>query len=331
MIDLLPSAEQRDIVDAVSDPIVEILPLARLHAAPDEGRGWLGQLAELGVLAIALGEDAGGAGLSVVEEALLFERLGRQLASPAILASVIAAHIAADYDQPLAQAIGAGQRSVALAIPSGTAVLLLDPGASPDLVLLIGPDGPVLHDAAPASRGILDSSQWALPLESATLAGVGKLAAPAIAARAKLLIAAQLAGIAAAARDMGVDYAKLREQFGRPIGSFQAVKHHCADMAAAAMAAADLLAFAAVAQAQGRDDDGFQAEAALAVAIRAAVANAAANIQIHGGIGFSDEADPHLFVKHAHIWEAVSGGVEAVRAALLGESFPLQPAAPRRH
>jgi alkylation response protein AidB-like acyl-CoA dehydrogenase len=233
----------------------------------------------------------------------------------------------------VARAIAAAERTVALAMPSAPcAVLLIDPADAPDLVLLVAPEGPVLHDAAAlADRRPLDGGQWNLPLETARLAGAGRAAGPALAVHARLLIAAQLAGIAAGARDMAVDYAKLREQFGRPIGSFQAVKHHCADMATRAMAAADLLSFAAVALAQRRVDAGFQAGSALSVAMRAAVANAAANVQVHGGIGFSDEADAHLFVKHAHVWEAIAGGREAVHAMLLGEAFPLRPAAPRRH
>src|SRR3546814_7592323 len=86
---------------------------------------------------------------------------------------------------------------------------------------------------------------------------------------------------------MGVDYAGLREQFGRPIGTFQAVKHHCANMAIAARCARDQVSFAAVAIDEGRADAALQVESALFVAGTAAIENAGKNIQIHGGIGFS--------------------------------------------
>jgi alkylation response protein AidB-like acyl-CoA dehydrogenase len=110
---------------------------------------------------------------------------------------------------------------------------------------------------------------------------------------------------------MGVAYASTREQFGRPIGSFQAVKHHCANMALAARCAKDQTTFAAVAIDQGRDDAAFQVESAVFVAGSAALKNAGNNIQIHGGLGFSDEADPHLLIKRAQLLLAVAGGLEA--------------------
>jgi alkylation response protein AidB-like acyl-CoA dehydrogenase len=115
---------------------------------------------------------------------------------------------------------------------------------------------------------------------------------------------------------MGVEYAKLREQFGRPIGSQQAIKHHCANMAIAARCARDQVGFAAVAVDEGRADATLQVESALFVAGRAALDNAGANIQIHGGIGFSDEADPHLLLKRAQVLLAVAGGLEAANVRL---------------
>jgi alkylation response protein AidB-like acyl-CoA dehydrogenase len=129
--------------------------------------------------------------------------------------------------------------------------------------------------------------------------------------RLRLLDAAALAGIAQRAMEMGVAYAGSREQFGRPIGSFQAVKHHCANMAMSARCARDQTAFAAVAIDQSRNDAVFQVESALFMAGAAALENAGKNIQIHGGLGFSDEADPHLLIKRAQLLLAVAGGLEA--------------------
>jgi hypothetical protein len=129
--------------------------------------------------------------------------------------------------------------------------------------------------------------------------------------RLRLLDAAALAGIAEATLDMSVAYAGMREQFGRAIGSFQAVKHHCANMAMAARCARDQASFAAVAIDEGRDDAALQVESALFVSGSAALENAAKNIQIHGGIGFSDEADPHLFLKRAQLLITLAGGMDA--------------------
>lgn len=129
--------------------------------------------------------------------------------------------------------------------------------------------------------------------------------------RLRLIDAAALAGISQAAVDMSVAYAGTRAQFGRPIGSFQAVKHHCANMVSAARRARDQTCFAAVAIDEGRDDAALQVECALFVAGSAALENAGKNIQIHGGMGFSDEADPHLLIKRAQLLSTLAGGLEA--------------------
>jgi alkylation response protein AidB-like acyl-CoA dehydrogenase len=129
--------------------------------------------------------------------------------------------------------------------------------------------------------------------------------------RLRLIDAASLAGICQTALDMAVAYAGIRTQFGRVIGSFQAVKHHCANMAIAARCARDQTGFAAVALDEGRDEAALQVECALFVAASSALENAASNIQIHGGIGFSDEADPHLCLKRAQLLIAIAGGLEA--------------------
>jgi hypothetical protein len=134
--------------------------------------------------------------------------------------------------------------------------------------------------------------------------------------RLRLIDAAALAGIAEAALGMGVAYAGLRKQFGRPIGSFQAVKHHCANMAIAARCARDQAGFAAVAVDDRREDAALQVDCALLTAGTAALENAGKNIQVHGGIGFSDEAEPHLLLKRAQLLIALAGGFEATNTRI---------------
>lgn len=322
----LPTPDQRDIVGAVSEAIADILPLDRLHRTGQTDRDLLPDLAELGALGIALGEAVGGSGLGVVEEALIFEQLGRQLASPAIMASVLAGHASCD-----AEALASGQATAALAVrQSDDSLLLFDADDTPAQVVILNPASALCHPGLDlVGRTLMDQSQWSMPFETGRLFTAQEPSDPAKAAllhlRARLLIAAQLTGLSARARDMAVDYAKIREQFGKPIGSFQAVKHHCANMAVNSLASSDLLAFAATALDQGRDDAAFQVQAALAVAIRAAHANAGINLQIHGGIGFSDECDAHLLVKHAHVWDTLAGGARAAHAALRAETSPLAP------
>jgi len=133
---------------------------------------------------------------------------------------------------------------------------------------------------------------------------------------------ARVAGIAQAALEMAVAYARMREQFGRPIGSFQAVKHHAANMALSCRLACDQVTFAALAVDDGRRDAVLQVESAFFVAGSAAIDNAGKNIQIHGGIGFSDEADPHRLLKRARVLVEIAGGLEAAMTRV-GDAPPL--------
>src|SRR5262249_59097172 len=93
---------------------------------------------------------------------------------------------------------------------------------------------------------------------------------------------------------MSVEYGKVRQQFGRPIGSFQAIKHRCADMAVRAEVARSVVTYAAVALAEGDPDAARHAGIAKALAGNAALANATDNIQNHGGMGYTCEAHAHL-------------------------------------
>jgi alkylation response protein AidB-like acyl-CoA dehydrogenase len=120
--------------------------------------------------------------------------------------------------------------------------------------------------------------------------------------RAATLFAAEAAGIARWCLDTAVDYAKIREQFDRPIGSFQAVKHLCAEMLCRAEQAAALAWDAA------RAPDSLSAPAAAALALDAAVDNAKDCIQILGGIGFTWEHDAHLYLRRALANRQLLGG-----------------------
>jgi hypothetical protein len=125
--------------------------------------------------------------------------------------------------------------------------------------------------------------------------------------RAGLLICAQLTGVAEAARDDAVAYAKAREQFGQPIGAFQSLKHDCAEMAVRCEAAYAQTYFAGLAEQAEIADAPFQCAAASLLATDAALGNARGNIQIHGGIGFTSESDAHRFLKRAHLLSQLGG------------------------
>lgn len=316
--------EQLELVESFTRPLEELFPAARLHRAEHTDYDHWVTAAEFGWFGISLPEAQGGIGLSVVEEALLFARFGRHLLSPGFMAASLAAKTASRAgNASLAQQILAGDLPVAIARQAGQGELILVDGQRAALCLVLSAHGAALFTAeAVTHRKRLDGTQWSIALESATLPGnpLAQAAFAEIGADIHLLIAAQLTGIAAATLDMAVAYAQIRQQFGSPIGSFQAIKHYCTDMAMQLQAAKDSLSFAAVAVAQGRSDDRFQAACALVVAIRAAFFNTGKNIQIHGGMGFSAECDAHLFLKRAHVLETLAGGLKAGRAALRAES-----------
>lgn len=138
--------------------------------------------------------------------------------------------------------------------------------------------------------------------------------------RALMLLGAYAVGVGEGARDMAVDYAQVREQFDKPIGAFQSIKHICADMAIRSEAALCQAAFAALVMADDLPDTDFHAVASKIVATRAAVANAAANIQVHGAFGFTAEANAHHYLKRAHVTDMLWGSLREQRGRIL--TFP---------
>jgi alkylation response protein AidB-like acyl-CoA dehydrogenase len=302
-----PSAEQLALGSTIEESLVELLPLSRLHASSQEDAATWHSLEEIGIFGIGVSEELGGSGLGVVEEALIVTSLGRRLASPGVLATIGAALVRGTASL--------GSRAAA-AYRHGDRIILVDEPGSP-LVLLRDGSGAALHDSRACRSKALDDRLWL-----ATLHEVAEVGEPLVRfdasqlARLRLIDAAALAGIAAATLEVSVAYAQIRAQFGRPIGSFQAVKHHCANMAIAARCARDQTNFAAVALAEGRADAQMELECAFLAAGSAALENAKLTIQIHGGMGFSDEADPHLFLKRAQLLIAIAGGLEGARGRI---------------
>jgi alkylation response protein AidB-like acyl-CoA dehydrogenase len=180
----------------------------------------------------------------------------------------------------------------------------------------------VLNAPTLSGMSTLDLSRsWArLDLE-ATIADWTRLPAGTLALlRDALAVHRAFDALGAAARllDMTVSYAKQREQFGAPIGSFQAVKHHCADMAVAVEAGrASLWAAAHALDTASAAARSRAASAAAAYTKSAAAKVAGTALQVHGGIGFTWEHDLHLFLRRIKVDEAFNGSVAEHRAALL--------------
>jgi alkylation response protein AidB-like acyl-CoA dehydrogenase len=125
--------------------------------------------------------------------------------------------------------------------------------------------------------------------------------------RATLVVAAELCGVAQGAIELAAEQARTREQFGRIIGSYQGVAFQLAEAATARKAAWDLTLYAGWAVDNHRPDAEIQVHAAKAAAGRAAVFAAERCIQVHGGMGITMEADPHLFLRRALVLDAVLG------------------------
>ena len=310
--------DSRELVDSFTRPASTLLPVSRLRDDPQGDDGLWASVAELGWLGIGLPEEAGGVNLTLLEEVLAAQTFGRHLLSTNFLASVLAAHAFARLGcNDLATGLISGVRRAALGwrVTGGPGLAAVDAGSC-DYLVLLSPAGLDIYER-PAVV-IHDDVHWGWPVALAAVAAPAwSVSDPELVTRGQLLIAAMLAGIASEACDRGVEYAKVREQFGQPIGAFQAVKHHCANMAIAAHAARELVTFAALSVVEGTPDAPTLAPAALNLALRAAGGNAGTNIQVHGGMGFSDECDAHLFLKAARLLDAAAGGIDGVRRGML--------------
>jgi len=319
IIDLSLSDDQRMIEDGARDFLQGRLPAERLRAPQNHGGGaeramWE-ELSGLGLFGLASAEQDGGMGMGLAEQALVARAFGLVLASPALLAQLAAPHFASDTALRAALIAGTTRAAFANSLGDGTAHLIDGDGA--EQVLLLSPSGATL-----LPRGDFGEAEVAAGMdETVALARVATpplpLARNAAADRTSLLISAYLTGVAQAATSMAVAYAKTREQFGQPIGAFQAIKHQCADMASREAAAEAQCFFTAVGFGNGLDDAS-EIAAARMLAARAAIDNAKANIQIHGGMGFTAECDAHLFLKRAHLMALLGSSRAAERHRVLG-------------
>jgi len=330
MVDLIATDEQQQITASVADFLSAEMPLARLTSRrddPDADYRLFPRMAALGWFGLGLPEADGGLGLSAIEEASLFRELGRVLAPPAVLATCLAAELAAREGQAdLAAQFIAGQAIAALTLPAGPRRLVLEGRAATHLLFLSEDQCSLVETGAAGPLTPGRSADDALALDTLegvpTGSGVSGDAAARIWSRAKLLSAAMLAGVCEAARDAASEYAKVRKQFDQPIGVFQAVKHKCSDMAIRAEAVNAQLAFASICLRDARPDTAFQVNAAKLLAGQYALLSAKEAIQVHGAIGFTTELPLHLLLKRAHVLDQCLGGTRGAQVALLDEPAP---------
>jgi alkylation response protein AidB-like acyl-CoA dehydrogenase len=300
------SHQLRAATRAALEPATEGLPA-------DLGPVWE-QMAKLGWLGLHLPEEHGGSGFGMPELAVVVEALGAVPAHGPLLSTVVASAVVAAVGTPAQQAallpgLADGSTPSSVAVPADGALLLGGRWARLHLVTA-GPDDLVVvsaDDVTVQPVGGLDPTLGLARLEGQAAPDGEVLAGGRAVARRVLraLVAAEASGGAHTCLEVSVAYAKVREQFGRAIGSFQAVKHHLADM----VVRAEL----ATAAAWDAARTGSGAEADLAAAVAVVVAgdaydrNARMQVQLHGGIGFTWEHDAHLFLRRAAALRALVG------------------------
>jgi len=276
-------------------------------------------LAKLGWLGLHVPEEYGGEGYGLPELAVVLAELGRVVAPGPFLPTVLASAVLAEAGSPTLRAVllpelTGGTRTAAVGLAEADPArgwLVLGGGLADVLLLPSGDDLLVLDRSTVQVESVagLDPTRRVAWVRAGEVAQRGRIpGGRAVAVRlARTLAAAEAAGIGYACLDAAVEYAGLREQFGRTIGTFQAVKHHCANMAVDVELAA-AAAWDAARAPHGTDtgdstDTGASgnAEAELAAAVAAvralpgAVRAAEMNIQLHGGIGYTWEHDAHLY------------------------------------
>ena len=334
-MDLIPTDDQQQIIDLAADFIINELPLSRLfdaHYDADKARLQRQAMAQLGWIGIGLAEEGGGVGMTVVEEAFILREIGRVIGPTAIIPAILAAKLAQEAGlNDLRDALLSGEGGAALAVAetplsatadvvNGTARIYNVQDAQ--AVLAIVGDEALLLDASAASLQELPWLDAFTPVARRDLAGLPVLArvpAAATVHNGLLLTAAYLTGLAEGAVAMVQEYAGIRETFGRKIGAYQAVRHPIAEGAARSEHAKSLLYVAALALRDGRDDVALQLSSAKVVAHRAATRNADINIQLHGGIGITNDLPAHHFMKRALMLAPWFGGRKPLLDALLDE------------
>jgi alkylation response protein AidB-like acyl-CoA dehydrogenase len=318
----------------------------RRHLASGEpyDRALWQAMADQGWSGVVVGEDRGGIGMSWVEAAVLVEELGRHTAPVPFLPSLVALGVldaAPDAPAGAVEALAAGERlgCVAFSARPG-AVVARSTGSSWSLRGRIGPvEGAAVADLAvvatddavfavdlealgrPRPEPAMDGTRvlsWldlddalAVPLGGADLhrhlVDLGALAT-----------SAEMLGGSARVLEMAAQYAKDRVQFDQPIGSFQAVKHRCADMVVDVEGMRSATWYAAWALSAGEPDASLAASTAKVWCSEAARRVMASGLQVHGGIGFTWEHDLHLYMKRSQFDWSSFGGASFHRQRLAG-------------
>lgn len=344
----------RSAVAAFADAVSPESELRRVMSLPSgyDLTVWARMADELGLQGLAIPEEYGGSGAGLVELAIVFDELGRRLV-PGPLLSTVLAGLAITYSGEGSQLaeIAAGQTIATVAVAEDDGIWAADgvhclaSADDADWVLSgakrFVPDGQVAHLIVVAARtaegvGLFAVAADAVGVTVNSLTGfdltrrLADITFDGVRARrlggadlferlldaARVLVAAEQAGGAAAALDMTVAYAKDRVQFGRAIGSFQAIKHMCADTLLDVESARSAAYYAAWAMSEEHVDAAAAAPLAKAFCSDTFFAAASVNMQVHGGISFTWEHPAHLYYRRAKSGVQMWGNSRAHRELL---------------
>jgi alkylation response protein AidB-like acyl-CoA dehydrogenase len=332
MTDLLYSDTEEALRESVRRLFADRCPAESVMRAydpepPDFSGVWRELAADLGVAGLLVPESLGGAGAGAREAAVVMEEIGRAVAPVPFLSSAVLATVAllAAGDTETVRQLASGSLTAALAVPLSTApddaVTGVTVGAdglrgsitsvagATGADVLVVPVGSELH-AVPATAASVDITpvltlDMTRPLADVTFSGaastkVGGSAAVASALHTgAALLASEQLGVAQWCFDTTLAYVKERRQFGRAIGSYQAIKHRLADLWQEINAAAAAARYAADTCARGDSDAVVAAAVAQAYCSGVAVHAAEECVQLHGGIGMTWEYPAHLYLKRA--------------------------------
>lgn len=353
-VDLLYSDTEDALRDSVRQLFADRCPLEAVAKSydsppPDFSGVWRTLSTELGLAGLLVPESLGGAGATVREAAVVMEEIGRAVAPVPFLSSAVLATVALTVagDTETLPALAAGEVTAALAVPLSTAPWEVPAGvasgsdgltgqvtsvagaAAADVLVVpvVGEEGVELHTVSVADGDVEVSPVLALdmtrPLADVRFAGapstrVGtglEVLAAALQTGAALLASEQL-GLAQWCFETTLAYAKERKQFGRAIGSYQAIKHRLADLWFEVGSMTTAARYAADTSARGDADAVTAASLAQAFCSGAAVHAAEECVQLHGGIGMTWEYPAHLFLKRAKSDQLAFGSAYKHRSRL---------------
>jgi len=356
------SDDQVLLKNSVRAALEEQCKSSHVRAMAEDGKGYSdelwGEMGKLGWLGLPFPEEHGGAGLGLVELAIVLEEMGRAAYPGPFFSTVVLGGLglmlggSAEQKDKWLPAIASGRARMTAALleehldwdPASTtasatksgsgwilsgvkrfvpwahvADVILVPARSAEGLSLFLLDPKSVGVTLSPMKGIDLTNRWSeLRLDKVAVGAEAIMGQPGGAAsllesllrRAAVCASAEMLGAARRCLDMSVEYVKVREQFGQPIGSFQAIRHRCAEMLLEAENAHAAVYYAAWALTAGAED------AAVASSICKSYVNEAARrvcgdaIQVHGGIGFTWEYDLHLYMKRAKALEPLYGDTE---------------------